>query len=132
MRAIIPTELKKRPQDKWGSGEFGAPRGDHTHHGIDYCCPPEVQILSPVAGKITKHGYPYSDDLTFRYVQITAENGYNHRVFYVEPILPIGRIVRKGSIIGFSQSLTERYPGITQHIHYEIKNGKEYLNPEEV
>lgn len=132
MKAITTTTLQKRGQDKWGSGEFGAPRGNHTHNGIDYCVEPEMQILSPAAGKITKHGYPYADDLSFRYVQITDKDGKNHRVFYCEPILPIGRIVKKDTVIGFSQDLTERYPGITPHIHYEIMEDGKYLNPEEV
>jgi murein DD-endopeptidase MepM/ murein hydrolase activator NlpD len=132
MKAIIPTELKKRTSDKWGEGYFGAPRGDRTHNGIDYECPPECQILSPVDGKITKHGYPYGDDLTFRYVQITTKDGYDHRLFYVEPILPIGRIVKKDTVIGFAQDLNERYPDITPHIHYEVKHEGNYLNPEKL
>lgn len=132
MKAIIPTELEVRGCDKWGCGYFGAPRGDHTHNGIDYVIKPEMQILSPVIGEITKHGYPYADDLSFRYVQITDKDGKDHRILYCEPILPIGRTVKEGTVIGFSQKLTERYPGITPHCHYEIKDKGEYLNPEEV
>ena len=132
IKAIIPTTLGKRETDEWGSGYFGAPRGDHTHHGIDYVCDSQVQILSPVMGEITKLGYPYADDLSFRYVQITDKAGLKNRVFYVEPILPIGRTVKEGTVIGFSQDLTERYPGITPHIHYEAMDGKKYLNPEEL
>lgn len=131
MKAIIPTTLEKRISDKFGEGHFGAPRGDHTHRGIDYCVPPESQILSPVAGEITKQGYPYGDDLSFRYVQITDKVGKQHRIFYCEPILPIGRTVKEGTVIGFSQDLTERYPGITPHIHYEVMVEEKYLDPEE-
>ena len=130
MRAIIATDLEKRISDKWGAGHFGAPRGNHTHNGIDYCVPPEAQILSPVAGEISKHGYAYPDDLSFRYVQITAKDGKFHRIFYCEPILPIGRTVKEGTIIGFSQDLTERYPGITPHCHYEILSNGKYIDPE--
>jgi len=130
MRAIIPTTLDKRISDKWGYGHFKAPRDYGEHHGQDYLCPPEVQVQSPVAGKITKHGIVYKDDHSFKYVRITDKDGKDHRIYYVEPILPIGREVRKGTIIGFSQDLTERYPGIGNHIHYEVLYNGEYLDPE--
>jgi murein DD-endopeptidase MepM/ murein hydrolase activator NlpD len=132
MRAITPTELNKRTQDKWGSGEFGAPRGDHTHHGIDYVCPVNSEILAPVSGKVTKLGYPYADDLSFRYVQLTAVNGYDHRIFYILPCVRVGEEIKEGQTIGYSQDLGQRYPGITQHLHYEVKHAGQYLNPEEV
>ena len=133
MKAIIATELRKRISDKWGAGHFGASRGSRIHHGIDYICPPESQVLSPVTGKITKLGYAYKKDENenpYRYVQITAQDDKQHRVFYVEPILAVGRYVREGDIIGFSQDLGERYQGITPHVHYEIKLDGRYLDPE--
>jgi len=142
MKAIIATELRKRISDKYGAGHFGASRTSRRpdgskkirkHNGIDYLCPPESQVLSPVTGKITKLGYAYKKDENenpYRYVQVTASDGKQHRVFYVEPILPLGRRVREGDIIGFSQDLGKRYPGITDHVHYEIIHEGKYINPE--
>ena len=130
MKAIIPTKLRKRISDKWGSGHFGAPRGDRTHNGIDYICPKDSPVLSPCDGKVTKLGYAYADDLSFRYIQIT--NGTkNHRIFYVTPDVELTSEVKEGDIIGLSQDLAGRYPEITPHIHYEIKSldGK-FENPE--
>jgi len=125
----MKANLKKRKSDKWGQGHFGAPRGDRKHNGIDYACLEGSEILSPVDGQVTKHGYPYADDLSFRYVQIT--NGERkHRIFYVDPILPIGRIIKEGDVIGTAQDLEQRYPEITPHIHYEIMIGDKYLDPE--
>ena len=132
MKAIIPTELEKRGQDKFGSGEFGAPRGDHTHHGIDYVCTNRAAILAPVDGMVTKIGYPYADDLEFRYVELTTIDGYHHRIFYIYPCVRDGEVIKDGQTIGYSQDLTERYPGITQHCHYEIKYQGKFINPEEV
>ncbi len=130
MKAIISTELEKRIADDYGFGHFGAPRGERTHSGQDYLIPPEVQVEAPVAGKIVKNGYAYNDDLSFRYVRIEKRNGELHDIFYIEPILPEGREVKKGAVIGFSQDLTERYPGIGNHIHYQIKVDGTYVDPE--
>jgi len=132
MKAIIPTILDKRISDKWGEGHFGASRGDRTHNGVDFCCPAGSAILAPVDGLVTKLGYPYGNDLSFRYVQITTPDGYDHRIFYVNPLVQDGDKVKKDQIIGLAQDLTKRYVGITEHIHYEVRYKGEYLNPEEV
>jgi len=132
VRAIITSELERRGQDSWGSGEFGASRGDRTHRGIDYKVPAGSTVLSPVEGLVTKLGHAYADDLSFRYVQITTTDGYDHRFFYVNPLVQDGDKVKKDQIIGLAQDLTNRYVGISEHIHYEVRYKGEYLNPEEV
>lgn len=124
---MITAKLKKRGVDKWGSGEFGASRGDRTHNGIDYC----VAICSPVKGEVTKLGYCYSNDLSYRYVQVTDSAHRDHRIFYIDPLVKVGDMVEPGDFIGTPQTLQTRYPGITDHCHYEIKQGSEYLNPDE-
>lgn len=131
MKAVIKTRLRRRMQDRWGLGHFGAPRGDRAHNGQDYCCPPGSDVLSPVDGLITKLGYPYSDDASFRYVQITDLAGRDHRIFYVEPCVWVGQRIHDGDSIGQSQDLNDRYPEISQHIHYEIRYKGEFLDPEE-
>ncbi len=67
---MIRILAKERVMDTWGSGHFGASRGERTHIGIDYACSPGSQILAPCIGEVTKLGYPYSNDLSFRYVEI--------------------------------------------------------------
>lgn len=125
---------KQRRSDKWGSGHFGASRGSRTHNGIDFSCDPETEVFSHIYGEITKLGYPYGDDLSFRYVEIQDENGYYHRFFYVDPCVKVGDVVSFGQLIGSTQKLNDRYPGITEHFHYEViqYQGKEklYFNPE--
>ncbi|MCK4795572.1 MAG: M23 family metallopeptidase [Desulfobacteraceae bacterium] len=121
--------LEKRTLDIWGDGYFGAPRGTRTHNGIDYVCPAGSRVFSPCEGKVTKLGYPYSDDLSFRYVQITLGDR-NHRVFYIEPTVQVGDFVAEGDAIGVAQDLEGRYEGITPHIHYEIKINNEHIDPE--
>ena len=127
-------KLQIRQPDPAGSGEFGAPRGDHTHRGIDFECMPLTGILSLCDGQVTKLGYPYGDDLNYRYVQVTDVDGLDHRVFYISPDVEVGQTVVEGvTQIGTAQDITSRYPdqGMTNHIHYEIKNGSRYLDPGE-
>ena len=113
-----------RGTDDHGSGHYGASRGSRTHNGIDYKVPVGADVLSPTDGIVTKIGYPYGDDLSFRYVEITCDDELKHRIFYVRNDLCIvkGVKVLEGGIIGTCQDLTNRYPGITPHVHYEVKD----------
>lgn len=110
--------------DAWGDGSFGAPRGDHKHRGIDFAAAPDSLLCSPVDGHITKVGYPYKDDLSYRYVQVTDSMGHNHRFFYVEPVMKgagNGQKVMRGDVIGFAQDVAARYDSrMKNHIHYEV------------
>lgn len=130
MKGIMPVALRKRTLDKWGAGRFGAPRGARKHNGQDYVIPPECQVLSTIDGVVKKHGQPYKGP-EYKYIQIDDKDGYEHRFFYVEPVLNPGSEVKIGQVIGYSQDLNARYEGITPHVHYEIRKGGEYFNPEE-
>lgn len=124
--------LQRRTVDNWGSGAFGAPRGSRRHKGIDFAAPPGTVIHATVNGTVTKLGYPYGDDLSFRYVEVTSATNLRHRFFYVEPLATLGQYVRVGDDIGTVQDTTVRYEGITNHVHYEIlKPGGDPINPDE-
>ena len=133
---MITGTLPKRMNDPWGSGEFGAPRGNRTHKGIDYACYPRTEIQTPVSGTVTKLGYPYGDNLKFRYVEVTADDGMRHRLFYVEPDIKRGAEVSAGDIVGISQDISSRYrdeskPAMINHVHYEIlDDAGDPVNPE--
>jgi murein DD-endopeptidase MepM/ murein hydrolase activator NlpD len=132
----IEVLVPERGTDSWGSGHFGADRGKRVHVGIDFCAPAGGILLSPVSGHVTKHGYPYGDDLTYRYVQVRDNDGLAHRFFYVEPIGELGRSVTAGTPLGTVQDIVRRYSvprGMKNHFHYEIKdqNGNK-VNPEHV
>jgi len=77
-------------------------------------------VLAGECGKVTKIGYPYGDDLSFRYVEVTDNQGCRARYFYVEPAVSQGQEVSVGDALGFSQALGGRYPGITEHVHFEL------------
>ncbi len=118
-----------RGRDSKGSGYFGASRGRRKHMGVDFVhCPGEPTCaFSP--GTVTKLGFPYAHDLSFRYVQITDADGYECRYFYVDPCVSLGDRIRAGQMIGVCQKLGDMYPGITEHVHLEIRRGGEYIDP---
>ena len=118
-----------RGTDSKGSGEYLAPRGKRKHRGIDLACYPKSGIFPNVSGEVTKLGYTYSDDLSFRYVQVTDLSAREHRYFYVEPCVDVGDWVDPTVMLGLSQKLGDRFPGITEHIHYEVKEGGKFIDP---
>lgn len=120
--------LPMRKCDDQGCGHFGASRGSRLHNGIDLACNPGTAICSPINGKVTKIGYPYANDLSIRYVQVTS-NGYDYRVFYVEPCVEVGDSVTVNDVIGAAQELESMNRGGTQHVHFEIKSGGQYIDP---
>lgn len=91
--------------------------------GVDYVAEPGWLAVTPVSGVVTRMGYPYRDDLSYRYVEITDAQGLRHRLFYVKPLpgLNIGARVDIHDPVGVVQDIAARYPEITPHIHYEIK-----------
>ena len=129
-----------RGQDDYGSGQYLAPRGSRKHNGVDYCCYPGSRVLSPVNGLVTKLGYAYKDDLSFRYVEVKTEFNEFIRVFYIEPTISIGYKITTNTELGISQTLQNRYPAdekhknpITDHFHVGVfeleKNKRKYINP---
>jgi len=122
-----------RGQDDHGAGHWQAPRGDHLHNGVDPACYAGSEIYSICDGTVTKFGYPYGDDLTYRYVEVTHDN-LRYRYFYVQPNpdLQTGDAVKTGDLLGILQDISTRYPGITQHLHFEIMDEDDnYINPED-
>jgi hypothetical protein len=80
-------------------------------------------------------GYCYTDDLHYRYVQITDDDERMHRLLYVDPApgMQRGDIVYAGSIVGYAQNIAARYDEKTKHmknhVHYEIRvpDGDSYV-----
>lgn len=120
-----------RELDTFGSGAYGAPRGERKHKGIDFACYPGSLVMSFGSGIVTKLGYPYGDDLFFRYVEVTDTCERRLRYFYLNPFVSPGDKVTQETILGSAQSLQNRYKGITDHIHFEIMCGDAHLDPNE-
>ncbi len=124
------TPMKLRTTDKWGSGAFGASRGDHTHKGVDVETYEGQQILSPIKGIVTKIGRPYAaaEKAYLQYVEV-SNGGYKFRFFYVQSVVAVNDEINIGDVLGVSQGLDKFYPGIIEHMHFEIMNGREYVDP---
>ena len=125
-----PFEMpKERKCDRYGCGHYKASRGNNrTHQGIDFIYKHSEPVRAFRDGRVAKLGYPYADDLSYRYVQI-SDGGADMRYFYVCPTVRVGQKVKRGDVIGFAQAIELRYPGITPHIHYEVKAGGMHVNP---
>ena len=125
---------RRRIMDSWGGGEYGDSRGpSRTHNGIDFYLPVGTEVLPIKEGAVTKLGFCYSDDLSFRYVQVTTQEGINWRYFYLEPAVSVGDYVFNTTVLGTVQSLAKRYfddekGPIQSHCHDEIKQAGNYLN----
>ena len=125
MKALLPL----RHADAWGSGEYLASRGDRVHRGVDFVAVPGTFIYSDVVGTVTKIGYPYEDNMFYRYVQVLDTEGNQVRYFYLEPAVNVGDEVTPDTILGAAQDLNPRYEGITNHVHLEIKKDGGYRDP---
>lgn len=139
---MLLATLPPRGTDDFGSGAFEAPRGSKKHKGIDFACYPGTMIFSHTAGIVTKLGYAYKNDLSFRYVEVTDNDRLRHRYFYLNPLVAVGDPVKKGDLIGSNQNIADRYSVIKvkdgkllskvmrNHCHYEVlKRDNTPINP---
>jgi len=133
----IVRNQRSRSTDDYGSGQFGAPRkrkhGREPHAGLDIQARPGEEVFSPIKGEIVREGFPYGDDLSFRYVVIRGVDkwsNYKIRLFYVEGLFS-GKVA-PGAIVGRAQNLILRYPMITNHIHLEVSFHDRLLSPFEI
>lgn len=130
-----PTGEAPRDHDSYGDGEYGASRdgGAREHAGVDYRARAGQTVVAPISGYVVRIGHAYADDQTLRYVEI-ANPALNltARVFYVRPDVDVGEAVRIGRGIGRAETLQDRYPGITDHVHLELRDGGRPLDAERV
>ncbi len=128
---MIKLTPQQRTNDKHGSGAWQAPRSYGKHNGIDLACLPESIVHSSTVGMVTKLGYMYDDDLSFRYVEVLTPLAYKIRYCYVEPCVGLGDHISVDQPLGAVQNIGARYVDITPHIHLSVKNPQgEYINPE--
>jgi peptidoglycan LD-endopeptidase LytH len=119
-----PTHATLRTADAYGAGHFGASRdkGRRKHEGADFMVAAGAPVWSPLGGEVTEIGYAYADDRMLRFIEIKdAAQAMSTRVFYVDPAVKVGDLVKAGDKIGAAENLALRYPGgMTNHIHIEL------------
>lgn len=118
-----PTQRGLRGTDGCGDGSFGAPRGDRLHRGLDVLAEPGDAIHAACSGTVTKLGFCYADDLSYRYVQITHNTlPIVARLLYVLPDVDVGQAVAIGDVVGTAQDIAKRYGnGMKNHCHLELQ-----------
>lgn len=124
-----PTKSGKiRGCDPKGCGHYGASRGTRLHMGVDFVTAVGEPIYAPVSGKISALPYASADKF-YRGVEIT--NGTEkHQLFYVKPVVQVGRFVTAGQLIGHSENLATKYgTSMTNHVHYEVTYNGKFINP---
>ena len=125
-----PTGQGERQCDGFGCGHYGASRGTRDHRGIDYEAVAGADVVAVIGGEVTRIGWPYAN-ANYRYIEITTQDGYVVREMYVSPNanLVVGSQVIQGEVIGTVQSLQPRYPGITDHVHVEVRENGVVIDP---
>lgn len=110
--------------DSQGCGQFGAGRRYGSHQGADYAATLGQDVLAVTGGVVDKVGYTYADDLSYRYVRISTVDGYSVRQLYIAPAsgIAVSSSVTAGQVIGTYQGLGNRYPGITEHVHVDVRH----------
>lgn len=133
LRQAEPMVVRNDPA---GGGSFGARRGARTHQGVDFRCNPGALILSPVAGQVTRYGWAYAraeGAPDWRYVEVTDAQNRRHRFLYTTllPELAVGYPVSPHQAVAVAQDISARYPGsgMLPHVHYEVWDGDERLDP---
>jgi len=133
MKDVAP--LKIRGIDCFGSGAYLASRGNRLHSGIDIEVHANESVISYTSGTVTHIGYPYNPNHPqkgkYRYIEITSGN-HRLRYMYVGVLVELGDDIRRGQTVGWSQDLDCTYSGITQHTHFDVKDGSgQFIDPEE-
>ncbi len=133
-----PTGGQIRGQDPppWGSGVYGASRTNEDgkpiepHKGVDYVATPGQRVVAVAGGEVTRIGQVYKHTTSYKLVEITTGD-YKISHFYVSPGSGIvaGTRVTSGQVIGTQQSLAPKHPGITEHVHVDIKRNGEHIDP---
>ncbi|TXK00410.1 M23 family metallopeptidase [Flagellimonas aequoris] len=125
---------KIRLCDAWGCGHFNAPRGDHKHKGIDFDIPFGSVVYAPFPCKVVRLGFPYSDDTSYRLVEIQGTGNYSDykaKIMYVKDLPSVGETFKEGQKLCIADDITKRYSStMTNHVHFELYAKDELLNPE--
>lgn len=136
MTLVNPTGLPPRISDRWGSGKFGASRGNRLHMGHDLQAIPGQLVVSPIQGVVLRHKRPYGDGGAYDDGVLISGSGPDEgllaTLFYLKPHEAIiGQYVERGQSVGEAVSLQAKYTGILDHIHFGLMRGDEWIDPAE-
>lgn len=124
-----PTGGQIRDCDDYGCGKYGASRGGRSHAGIDIEATPGQDVASPADGRLGE-ARPYRDHLEVPGVRVAMGDGIEVRMFYVQADKSLlGSNVLQTQTMGTAYSLQRLYPGITDHVHLELRVDGKSVDP---
>jgi murein DD-endopeptidase MepM/ murein hydrolase activator NlpD len=105
-----------RGKHTYGDG-IGAPRGDHSHQGLDISAPCGAKLVAAQGGTVTVNQYQASG--AGYYIVIDTIGGTDHVYMHMAypPALPVGTAVRTGQTVGLVGT-TGSSSGC--HLHFEM------------
>ncbi len=105
-------------------------RQDIRHAGVDPIATPGSLAVAPVDGIVKRIGRVYEGPNPYHYVEIAARDELVTRLYYITPTVKVGDHVVGGvTTIGRVENLQPKYPGITDHVHLEIRDPSMVGNP---
>ncbi len=133
-RALVQSQ-KSRTHDGFGTGQYGGRRdgGARSHRGLDIVTKPQEKIFAPIDGDVVREAIPYAKYPAMKGMVIrgkAAWSGYEVKIFYVEGLF--SGAVAAGQHIGYAQDISIKYPGITNHVHVEVRKNAVVINPGEI
>lgn len=133
----VTSQTELRNCDSYGCGDFGASRTNSagTHQGLDIIVYQGESIYAPFESIVTRFGYPYANDTSYRLVEfkgIGSYKGYVCKVMYVNNNSEIvGQTVSKGQFITTAQDISKKYgSGMIPHLHIELRINGQLVDPQ--
>ncbi len=97
---------------------FGAPRGGHTHKGVDMFAATGTPLVAVVAGSL----FFQSDNLGGLAAYVTGNDGTTYYYAHLNDYVGGGRTVSTGELIGHVGNTGDASGG-PSHLHFEIRPG---------
>ncbi len=118
-----------RTFDPFGSGAFGAGRGDRTHKGQDYLASPLQPLISAFSLTVERIGQCYADTPEYKLIVLRYDSQTVLKCLYIDPIVKVGDELNIGDKIGHVQNISKRYPGMMNHFHLEVIIEGDHVDP---
>lgn len=107
--------------DSEGSGEYGAPRGNRRHNGIDYLCDSGQDIVAPFDMFIVRVALPRTGS-KLSGIQWRTQRSEGKMFYFLPDVQLINTWVGQNQVIGKAQSVSSVYglPDMKDHIHFQV------------
>ncbi|XP_041034702.1 leukocyte cell-derived chemotaxin-2-like [Carcharodon carcharias] len=108
-----------RGKDRYGRGEYGAPRGRRTHLGVDVICSDGSIVHAPFTGRMVRQLNPFGNNNAIDNGAMLEGSGYCVKMFPITAQRYTGSVT-KGEVIGRLLNIQDVYPGMISHVHIQM------------